>query len=298
MKIIIIAAAAVLILIGGGYYYWEIYRVPDAALDLVMIFQKDFGGAMQRAQAAQPKDTDDYVVILSAIEATKGDFKNVEGKLASMWPPSKLKEVRNAMLEMVQALRAVLAKAEMKARFMSDLSGLMRGLFPKETDKKLGPNATVGDLANLWTSAIPETKSKGDALFGEEAVELNETTFEELKSKWNEARDNFDTAFVLVRAQNQKMPMRDFYPDRMQMTERERAAFTKVGTFIDLVEKTISQNSAYDIVRGEDSAGKSSQENLQAKSEALNAAFKRFSDENPDIVKKIEAEAQKRGLKP
>lgn len=297
MKIVIIAAIS-LVFAGGGYYYWEIYRLPDAALNVAFIFQENFGEAMQRAQAMQPKDSDDYAAVLAGVEAAKNGFENAEKRLSALWLPSALWEVRHAMVEMVRAWQEAFAEAEMRARFMSDLSGLVRTLVPKEMDKQLGHDATVGDLARLWTGALPQVKSRGDALLGGNPIELKEATFEELKSVWNEARNNFDAVLVLFRAQNQAMLMRDFRPDTMRTAERERAAFEKVGTFFDLVDKTISQNSAYDITRDEDASGKSAAERLSVESEKLNAAFKKFSDKYPDVVKKIEAEMQKRGSQP
>lgn len=294
MKTIIIAAVAMLVLVGGGYYYWEIYRVPDAAVGLAMIFQEDFGESMQRAQAIQPKDSDDYTAVLSGVETAKSGFDNAEKRLSALWLPSSLWEVRNAMLETVRAWQAVLRETETRARFMSDLSGLVRILIPKETDAQWGPNATIADFARLWTDTLSPVKQKGDMLFAGNPVDLQGTTFEELQLRWKDARDNLDAVLVLFRAQNQKMLMRDFRPDAMRMAERERALFEKVVTFFDVVEKTVSQNSAYDIVRGEDSSGKSAQERLSAQSEALGAAFKKFSDEHPDIIKKIEAAMEQR----
>ena len=297
MKKIIIMLVLTLILGVGGYYYWEIYRVPGVALELILIFQKNFGEAMKQVEASRPKDSDDYEPILNGIETAQKDFERIDKELSSLWLPSTLKEIYEAMREMVQTLSVLMAKAGAQARFMSDLSGMLRALIPKEMNKTLGPNATVGDLANMWNNAIPEVKSKGNALFGGKTVELKGTTFEELTSKWNEARDSFDVVLVFIRAQNQKMPAQNFNIDRMQMTERERAAFTKVGSFLELVEKTVDENSAYDIMLGENVADKSFQENLQAESAHLEKAFQKFSEENPNIVKKIEAEAQKRGLK-
>lgn len=296
MKKILILVVLGAVLAGGAYYYWEIYRLPGVVIDLTIIFGKDFGEAMQKVEASRPKDSDDYAAILSGIEATKGDFESVEKRLSSIWPPSKIKDIHKAMLEVVRFLRSGLAKAETKARFMSELSDMIRSLIPKEMDKKLGPNAMVSDLANLWTDAIPKMKSKGEALFAGETVSLNGTTFEELKLKWSEARDNFDIILVLMRAQNQKLPVRDFRLDQVKMTDRERGSFQKASAFMELVDRTIRENSAYDITRG-DSGGKSFQEEFSNKNSNLNDAFKKFSDENPELVKQLEVEIKKRGLK-
>lgn len=296
MKKIIAAIILFVVLVGGGYYYWEIYRVPQAAVDLVIIYQKDFGGVMRKLESSRPKDSDDYAPILAGIAEVTDELNGVEKKLSAMWLPSKLKEMRVAMLEMVHTLQGVLARVKAQAEFMDGFADIIRTLSPRNFEKTFGPNATVGDMVNYWGDAIPRLKSDVDALFAGEAVALNGITFEELKSKWLETRDDFDTILVLMRAQNQKNPLRDFRMDDIKMSEREKADFQEVGTFIDdFVEKTISANDAYDLIGG---SGNPLPKQLEDKSSNLQKAFQKFSEEYPDIVKQIEAEAQKRGLKP
>ncbi|MDP3725714.1 MAG: hypothetical protein Q8R36_00780 [bacterium] len=294
MKTAITIAILLVVLAGGGYYYWEIYRVPKVAVDLILIYERDFGQeAMQRADV-KLTDSDDYAPILKEIGVLRGDLKRINEKFSWIWPPSKLKQVHSAMLEAVRTTDSFVAKDEVKARFMSDLSDLMRTVLPKDRDKKLEPDATIADLTNFWIDAIPQMKSRGDTLFAREPIQLKGVTFEELKLRWNEARDNFDVLFVLARLQNPKLLARDFSQTyQTKLTDRERTAVKKSLAFFDIIEKAIFQNSAYDIFENDPYVD----EELRKKKVNVQRAVRIFSEENPDLVKKIEAEAQKRGIK-
>ena len=280
MKKIIIILVVLAVLAGSGYYVFILW--PQSYEKSVLNLQKELessGGNQSRTVLSGRYDFENAIKMLGE---QKEFFKGMQEKIlkfnAPLWGEDK--QIQEDLVALSNVFVTHLAENQKQLLWARDAYELFEILNPESSTlhpeafprnvPKLGQAtpATVGVFNDLWSKRMSSAKPLAESLFKEKPPLTEEAKFAELKSLWEEGFKVFAAILEYASTQNRNMSVGTF-ESLVKKQVSEVAKADKLDKFLSLLESTVIQNSAENIVH----ANPATNEDFNKRSVRLNGAM-------------------------
>jgi len=260
MKLVFIIVVLVIIssVFGFGYYYFEIKQPKAYAKTIVALFEKLEMSAGLSLDSSLLSTTTDYFGAADILFQKKESLQEVRHKLSKTEPPRKMKEAHQNLTNSLDFFIFLAGTGQKRADFFKGLNKLNEEIknlfqsFQARTPARPGTPSdfpTTKEIQNRWKEMVPKIKTAGTQAFGQEAVELKEISFDELKSEWEKNKQNLDILLSLILLFNPNLAVNEAQNVlTSEQTKQGEKAMKELQDFQKLLDSLIFKNPAADIL--------------------------------------------------
>ena len=252
--LVILIVAPVLALMGGGYYYLGVYQ-PKEYTKQVSRFYENLKSDEQNlgSTTSSIKSSNDYKNATLSLNVIDQFLSEQEAKLNKIKPPlfGPGKKLHEDFLTLFKSSHEAIDDNKRRAEFMVKATELEDVMSPKTSQTFDPATAKVKDLQQFYNKWIPEVKQVGNDLFGDgdEAPNLTEVSYDELKTAWEQAEPGFDTLLAAVHSLDPNAPLDPSLLLQSQLESGQtKEAGDRVNSFNKLLKAAIDNNTASDIL--------------------------------------------------
>ncbi len=268
MKKIIIIVILIVFLFGGGYWYAGIYQ-PAQFGEGFVAFYKKFQSSGDIMNFSAIKNDRDFAGALDILIKRKQALTEQRDELMAIRPPllnGEMKDVRATFSMFFEQYLAANSEAESRAVFLANAMELLGVFDPIRSIGK--PPQNVGDYVLLIDSVMPRTRTIAKNLFENkiqnETPKLEgETSFEEMRSLWQDGLRGIDAVLSFAKTLSPEMPFNQFWEDVGRADISDADLIQKFDQFISKLESATYDNEAYDLLSYRFYPGFTSRENLR-----------------------------------
>lgn len=252
--IILIIFIAILIL-GGGYYYLEVYRSAQYAKVATPLLET-VRQTIEQPSSSKLKDKNDYggaQVLLKEREQVLAQVR--EQLLAFKLVPFKDKQVHKDFLTVLDWFISANQDAQKNVIFFETADKLWTLIKPEVAPE----TQTLGDYLNIWQDKLEPMQALAVNLFNEKPPALDDTSFSQLKTSWEDAILGYSIPLRYFQTQDRSRlyrdALKDLTKDNLQpfLTEYDRENLDKIEKAIDefprLLESVLIRGTAENILR-------------------------------------------------
>lgn len=254
MKKIILGIIVFAILGGGGYWYLFMYQPAQFGKGVTGIFQK-MQSANDLLGPGNLKGNQDFDGALKILRERQEFFEARRNELMELtvpWLDKEMQEVRDGFSALFESFLSANSDAKDKILFIAGAAELYDVLKPIRSPAK--EPQTAGDAAVFFESVMPRAKAVAKNTFENEIQGAppklsGDSSFEELKSLWNDTSRGIDAAAAYAKTLNPVTPIQkleeDFQNKRVPV---DAFLIEKMDEFFRKLESAVLQNNLSDII--------------------------------------------------